>query len=158
MAWELLGNVNGDGTSSTLDSGTIDEKDYLHIVAFGVDATPANFQFQFNGNAGTVYSIRRSYDGGGDATYASQTKIISYSATSSSTSYLVLDVYNATTAEKLIIGQTIDIGTAGAGTVPNRAEYVAKFSDTSNGITSVQLNTNGSNFESEAYLQVFGTD
>jgi hypothetical protein len=142
MAWELLGNVNGDGTSSTLDSGTIDEKDFLHI----------------NGETGSVYSTRRSYDGGGDATFASQTKIISYSATSSSTSYLVLDVYNATTAEKLIIGQTIDIGTAGAGTVPNRAEYVAKFSDTSNGITSVQLNTNGSNFESEAYLQVFGTD
>jgi len=159
MAWELLASVTGDGTSTTLNSDTIDSKKFLHVVAFGVDATAGNMQIQFNGSSSNIYATRRSYDSGSWTNYGNQTKLISYTATSSKTSYLVLDIYNDASMQKTIIGHTVDVGTAGAGTVPNRAEYVALFNDTSNAITSIQLNTNsGDAFTADAFMEIYGTD
>ena len=158
MAWELLSEKFGEGGSS-IDSGTITAKKYLHVNIFAVDGTAGNFQIQFNGSSNADYATRRSYDGGSWTNLGNQTKIISYSATSSKTSYLVLDIYNDATMQKTLIGHTIDVGTAGAGTSPNRAEYRGSWNDTSNAITGIQVLTNsGDGFTTEAYMQVFGTD
>ena len=154
--WEELASVEGDGTSTTISSGTITAKKYLWVQAF-TNASTQNTGFQFNNDTAGNYSIRRSSSGAADAT---DTSIAYVEASDTSKAFTNMFIVNNSANEKLCIGHTVHNATAGAGTAPTRNEVVGKWANTSAQITEIDYmqQTTSVNFPSGSILKVWGSD
>jgi len=154
--WEQLASVEGDGTSTTISSGTITAKKYLWVQAF-TNASSQNTGFQFNNDTGNNYTIRRSSNGGTDAT---ETSIGYIEGSDTSKAFTNMFIINNSANEKLIIGNSIHNPTAGAGTAPTRNEVVGKWTNTSAQITEIDYmqQTTSVNFPSGSFIKVWGSD
>ena len=160
--WEELASVNGDGTSSTLSSGTFTAKKYLWIQAFVDAPTSVNMEINLgNGSVdtGTNYSYRSSGNGATDATATSQTKIALDAGAPTVPSFMNLFIINNSSNEKLVIAHQVDGNTAGAATAPDRRETVGKWTNTSNQANIIDFkNTTATNLTSSSILKVWGSD
>ena len=153
--WEELASVSGDGTSTTLSSGTITAKKYLWVQAYS-NATSQDSAFQFNNDTASNYSTRWSDNGGADSTSTSESRI---DLTFGSPSFTNMFIINNSANEKLCIHHQLDASTAGA-TAPRRYERVSKWANTSAQITEIDyINQSTSvNFPSGSILKVWGSD
>ena len=155
--WKRLVSTSADGNSTTLTTSAFTAKDNLHVIIYARSAVAGNYQVRFNSDSGSNYATRRSYDGGSDSALTSQTKIISYSATSALSSHITMDIYNEAAKEKLVIGKSVENSTTGVNTAPNRVEIAAKWANTSDQITTITVLTNsGSNLTSDSFITVYG--
>ena len=154
--WEELASVSGDGTSTTLSSGTITAKKYLWVQAYS-NATSQDSAFQFNNDTAGNYSTRWSDNGGADSTSTSESRI---DLTFGSPSFTNMFIINNSANEKLCIHDQLDASTAGAGTAPRRYERVSKWANTSAQITEIDyINQSTSvNFPSGSILKVWGSN
>ena len=154
--WEELASVSGDGTSTTLSSGTITAKKYLWVQAYS-NATSQDSAFQFNNDTAGNYSTRWSDNGGADSTSTSESRI---DLTFGSPSFTNMFIINNSANEKLCIHDQLDASTAGAGTAPRRYERVSKWANTSAQITEIDyINQSTSvNFPSGSIMKVWGSD
>ena len=151
--WEELASVNGDGTSTTLSSGTITAKKYLWTQIYSDDTT--NSVIRFNSDSGSNYARRGSVNGASDFTVSSTTG--SSNLPSSNEAFGNCFIINNASNEKLGISNGIDQGTAGAGTAPTRKEECFKWSNTSDSITNISWTKTG-NWSSNAILKVWGSN
>ena len=151
--WEELASVNGDGTSTTLSSGTITAKKYIWTQLYS-DAT-SNAVMRFNSDSGSNYARRGSVDGASDFAVAPTTG--SSNLPSSNEAFGNCFIINNASNEKLGISHGIDQGTAGAGTAPTRKEEVFKWANTSDSITNISWTKTG-NWSSNTILKVWGHD
>ena len=154
--WEQLASVEGDGTSTTISSGTIPARKYLWVQAF-TNASSQNTGFQFNNDTGNNYTIRRSTNGGTDAT---ETSIGYIEGSDTSKAFTNMFIINNSANEKLTIGQSIHNPTAGAGTAPTRNEVAGKWTNTSAQITEIDYmqQTTSVNFPSGSFIKVWGSN
>jgi len=154
--WEELASVEGDGTSTTISSGTIPARKYLWVQAF-TNASSQNTGFQFNNDTGNNYAIRRSSNGGTDAT---DTSIGYIEGSDTSKAFTNMFIINNSANEKLTIGHSIHNPTAGAGTAPTRNEVAGKWANTSAQITEIDYmqQTTSVNFPSGSILKVWGAN
>jgi hypothetical protein len=154
--WEQLASVEGDGTSTTISSGTIPARKYLWVQAF-TNASSQNTGFQFNNDTGNNYTIRRSTNGGTDAT---ETSIGYIEGSDTSKAFTNMFIINNSANEKLTIGHSIHNPTAGAGTAPTRNEVVGKWTNTSAQITEIDYmqQTTSVNFPSGSFIKVWGSN
>jgi hypothetical protein len=154
--WEELASVSGDGTSTTLSSGTFTAKKYLWVQAYS-NATSQDSAFQFNNDTVTNYSTRWSDNGGADSTSISESRI---DLTFGSPSFTNMFIINNSANEKLCIHHQLDASTAGAGTAPRRYERVSKWANASAQITEIDyINQSTSvNFPSDSIMKVWGSD
>ena len=157
MAWERLASVAGSG-GTTLSSGTFSAKKNIRIIAYLKDSGSGGniAQLRFNGDSGTNYATRASRDGGSDTTWGSINRFISYHSSTLLSDYLVIDITNISSEEKLVIGHNTGVTATGAGTAPVRQEWVGKWANTSAQITSLEFTSNGSGFTSDSYITVLG--
>lgn len=158
--WEELASVNGDGTSS-FDTGTFTAKKYLWIQAYVQRSATANNTNFTVGNAtldtGSNYTRRRNVDGGTDDTVINQPSI-PLSTIGTEEFYNIFIINNASN-EKLVIIHVVNRGTAGAGNAPNRAEFVAKWTNTSDQLNIFGINSGGANtLSSTSQIKVWGSD
>ena len=151
--WEVLASVNGDGTSTTLSSGTITAKKYLWTQIYSDDTT--NAVMRFNSDSDPNYARRGSVDGASDFTVKPTTG--SSNLPSSNEAFGNCFIINNASNEKLGISHGIDQGTAGAGTAPTRKEEVFKWANTSDSITNISWTKTG-NWSSSSFLRVLGHD
>jgi hypothetical protein len=151
--WEVLASVNGDGTSTTLSSGTITAKKYLWTQMYSDDTT--NAVMRFNSDSDPNYARRGSVDGASDFTVKPTTG--SSNLPSSNEAFGNCFIINNASNEKLGISHGIDQGTAGAGTAPTRKEEVFKWANTSDSITNISWTKTG-NWSSSSFLRVLGHD
>ena len=155
--WEELASVEGDGTSTTISSGTIPAKKYLWVQAF-TNASSQNTGFQFNNDTDDHYAIRRSTNGATDVT----DDTIGYiEGSDTSKAFTNMFIINNSTNEKLTIGHSVHNPTAGSGTAPTRNEVVGKWVPTTNQqITEIDYmqQTTSVNFPSGSILKVWGHD
>ena len=151
--WEVLASVNGDGTSTTLSSGTITAKKYLWTKIYSDDTT--NAVMRFNSDSDPNYARRGSVDGASDFTVKPTTG--SSNLPSSNEAFGNCFIINNASNEKLGISHGIDQGTAGAGTAPTRKEEVFKWANTSDSITNISWTKTG-NWSSSSFLRVLGHD
>jgi hypothetical protein len=160
--WEELASVELGSAGDTIDSGTFTAKKYLWFQCYTKGANTET-QFTLNSDSGSNYASRRSSDGGADSTFTSQTQS-KINATGGGASYTACFmngfIINNASNEKLVITHQIaeDAGT-GAGNAPRRSEGVTKWANTSNQITSIQIQNNSSgDFSTGSILKVFGSD
>ncbi len=154
--WEELASVEGDGTSTTISSGTIPARKYLWVQAF-TNASSQNTGFQFNNDTGNNYTIRRSTNGASDY---NETSIGYIEGSDTSKAFTNMFIINNSANEKLTIGQSIHNPTAGAGTAPTRNEVVGKWANTSAQITEIDYmqQTTSVNFPSGSFIKVWGSN
>jgi hypothetical protein len=153
MAWEKLASVSGDGSSTTLSSGTIPAKKFLQFV-ISVDDFVSG-KMIFNADTGSNYRRRYEANGAADVTNINQTGMeFLYDL---APSLMEGKIGNISGEEKLIIGDTSEAhGTTGAGNAPNRMQIAWKWTGTAQ-ITQIDL-TKTSNFSTACNLTIFGTD
>ena len=158
MAWERLDHVVLSGTSDTLNSGTFTAKKNLKVMIYTTigSGTP-ELKIKFNGDTSSDYANRYTQNGASDSTSASSSNgIIGISAIPQNT-LTTLNITNIADKEKILIMESVNQNTAGAGNAPSREECVAKWANTSNQITSIQISSGtGGDWGTGSYITVLG--
>ena len=156
-AWEELANVTLGSAGDNLSSGTFTAKKYLLVQAFMEADNSITGNITFNGST-SGYARRRSNDGASDSTDTSASAI-DVRGGESKNRFETLFIINKSDKEKLVIGEMVTTAT-GAGTAPNRTEYVAKWDNTSSQITSINFanSESGGNYNTNSSIKVWGFD
>lgn len=141
--WEEIGRTTLSSAGDTITVSSIPVRKYLRIIVYTVaTGGTTDLRLRFNNDSGSNYAHRESSNGGADTTAVSQTSIL-VSGTAARTYLYTVDVLNVATQEKYTSGFRVDT-TAGAGNAPNKTEQTAKWANTTDQITRVDiLNTGG---------------
>ena len=159
MAWERLAHAVLGSDGDTFDTGTFTAKKNMRIIVWTKGTTGGTYQsLRFNDDTGSNYARRRSEAGTSDGTVTSadhwQT---SDSDIAHGGGYTVTDITNISDKEKIGITHSVMGSSSGAGTAPDRDEFVNKWANTSAQITKIQVLNNGSgNFVAGSYITVLG--
>ena len=153
--WELLATVNGDGTSTTLSSGTIIAKKFLQVQWFGENTDGLNMRF--NGDTLNNYAVRYAYNGDPDVTTTINSDKLNLNYTTTTTTFST-NIINIASEEKLVHGSDSERNTAGAANTPYRFLWASKWTNTTDQITQIDLGKSGASFTAASNLTVFGTD
>jgi len=159
--WQELASVTGDGTSTTLSSGTFTAKKYIWAQAYLETTTGNQYSAIRVGNSsldsGSNYAIRYNINGGADGSGGSQAQMSIQ--TSSTSQFVNIFAINNASNEKLFSTHTVYQNTAGAANAPNRNEIVGKWANTSNQFNIMgMIQTGGGNYSSASFLKVWGAD
>ena len=159
----------GSGTQSGSDglgTGTFAAKDNLMILIHEIGSGSITGHLRFNGDdgssggtggTGTRYSERISENGANDVPAVSQTKI--RVDRGNAENFIVCQMRNNTSQEKLVIGHCVGVGSLGDDYAPERWESVGKWANTSSQITSIQLkNSSSGSFATGSEVVVLGCD
>jgi hypothetical protein len=142
--WEELGRTTLGTAGDAITVSGFTARRYLRVLLFqtatGGTTRPA---LRFNGDATAAYAYRQSRDGGADATAGSTSLIDLTNATASFPLHAVIDVINVATTEKPVWAWSNIMNTAGAANVPGRMETNAKWANSANAITQVNIINNG---------------
>ena len=156
-SWKQLSKTTLGSAGDTIDSGTITAKDNLMVLIHEIGSGSITGFLQFNSDTGSNYSERTSENGASDGTATSQTKI--RVDRGNTENFIVCKIRNNTSQEKLVISECAGLGSAGSGTAPERWETVGKWANTSNQITSIQVqNASGGSFDTGSEMVVLGCD
>ena len=155
--WEELASVEADGSSTDMSSGTITAKKYLWIQLFQ-KGIAGDVRLRFNSDSGNNYNRRYNQNGVADNTDGSAQHISNMIGLGSTPSFGNAFIINNASNEKLVMGHHVQQNAAGAGSTPQRIEFVGKWANTSNQITNVNILSSSGNFPSGSILKVWGAD
>ena len=152
---ELLTTKQGTGAGSPLTTDTFTAKKYLWIQMYIDSSSSCEFRVGTGGTISTSgYALNTASNGGTNETKINQVHL----NTPTSKGFINMFIVNNSANEKLFIYHLIDESTAGAGTSPNRREYVGKWVNTSGQIDVVQLYGSGVTFNANSVIKVWGMD
>jgi hypothetical protein len=158
--WEELASVTTGSAGDTLQSGTILARKYLWVQASYKNDGGADINAlpRFNGDGSSNYSKRTSTNGASDNTRTSRTWIDVESG-GQTQRFANMFIINNASNEKLCIFHQMDYGGSGASTAPNRIDGVAKWTNTSDQITSIEWDQrDAGDYAAGAELRVWGSD
>jgi hypothetical protein len=153
--WEELASIDTT-TSSDMDTGTFTAKKYLWVQLFVEASGGIIYDARFNGDSGSNYAYRKSTNGGADGTTTSDSVMFSNHGFGSHPHYENWFIINNASNEKLVIGNSMSQGSAGAGNAPNRQERAGKWANTSDQITQITINNGG--ISTRYVCKVWGSD
>jgi len=119
-----------------------------------------NFVFRLNGDTGSNYAQRASYNGGTDGTSGSNSGLMgNWGSAITTNAFHVGYLTNLAAKEKLAIFSTVRQQAAGAGYYPDRQEGVGKHAQTSNAVSAISMtNTDTGGYLAESEVVVLGWD
>lgn len=136
--WEELGRTTLSSAGDTISVQNLGARKYLKIIADIPNSGNITVDLRFNNDSGNNYGIRSSANGAADVTSGSASSISILNSASSA--LMIYDVLNVAAREKLVALQENPINTAtGAATPPSRQPGVAKWANTANQITRVDI-------------------
>ncbi len=157
--WQELADVELSSSGDTINSGTISAKKWLMYEVYVVPSGNTRTTFRFNSDSGSNYTHRNSTDGGSDSTKTSRTSIEAGAGDNDQHAYHTGFIVNVASKNKLMINHNMKTGGSGAGNAPSRKEDVAKWTNTSDAITSIQaINDQGGDYGAGSYMKVWGAD
>ena len=165
MAWGKAGSTTTTATGDSIDSGTITASKTNQYMSHIITSSTFGVYDRYNDvSSGSLYHGRYETNGTTDQTFQAN-QIYSMLDNSGGTSMSAGDYFNViyqvniATEEKLIIGHSIMASGTGAGTSPKRNQYVAKFANTTDQITSVSnTNVSAGDYLTDSNLTVLGSD
>lgn len=159
--WEELGRhtLSTAGTLLTVDN--LPAKRHLKLL-INISSTGGStaLNIRFNNDSANNYASRISDNGGADATGVSESSATLANAATYATISFDGEIHNNIAGvEKFIVGQRTH-GATGASNAPSKAEYVAKWANTANQITRIDVArlTGTGNYAVGAQLIVLGHD
>jgi hypothetical protein len=162
--WKELGRTTLGTAGTTLDLSSIPDKRYYMLLfnPTGLASASGVAQLRFNADSGTSYAWRRNNDGAGEVGAPSQTDININSITNAiggtEAGFGVAYIANLASKEKLLINHDTQPSASGAGTAPNRQEYVGKWTNTSDPIDQMQIISSSANYLTGSEMVVLGWD
>mgnify|MGYP003982796269 CR=1 FL=1 len=157
--WEELASNAGTGVNN-ITSGTFTAKKYLWVQIYSGDKTVDGTQdITFNNDTGSNYATRYNFNGGSDGTNVSDAHLL-HNNSGLEPHFTNMFIINNSANEKLITAHTIFGKTAGAGTAPDREEWVGKWANTSSQITEIDLvcSSTSNTYGSNGLIKVWGSD
>ncbi len=164
MAWQKLTTKTLGSTADVIVPDVVfTSKTFNQMLEHGIASGNIDTVQTRLGNttidSGTNYGFRKSNDGGADSTNTSTTGFITNGTNRAQDEFVVSYLVNIATEEKLAIGFTVMTNTAGAGTAPERKEWVGKWVDTSNQFDLASVNNAGTgDYAADSNLSILGTD
>lgn len=142
--WQELGRTTLGSAGDTITSPTFTAKKYLQVLA-AAQATGGtiNLRLRFNGDTAGNYNTRASENGAADGTATGATNTATGPSTAATSGFMVYEIINIATEEKLVFYRGARPGTAGAANLPTRNEGLGKWANSTNAITSVTLFNDG---------------
>jgi len=157
--WVELGRTTAGGGGSDVVVSSLSDKRYYMVLSSWTMSTSAQSRWRFNNDTGTNYAGRVSSNGGGDSTITSQVAIPYNNPGFDLTPHWNVGyIANRSANEKLWINHQMNQNTAGATYVPGRQEQACKWSNTSNAINEIRLNSGGGTYNSGSEVVVLGWD
>lgn len=143
--WEEIGRTTLGVAADTITVSSIPARTHLLFIIFTLNTGGThNVGVRFNSDSAASYAYRFSDNGAVDVTGPSQTELGVASGTVSQLSYTVLEALNVAASEKVVMGQSVRQGTAGAANVPTKFEMMGKWANTSAQINRIDVvNTAG---------------
>lgn len=156
--WTELASEELTSTADNLSTGTISAKRYLWVQAWIKPSGTINVNMTVNNDNGANYAQRHNVNGTGETTLSSR-NYWDIAGTETNPFFANMFIINYSTQEKLCMYNTVEIGTAGAGNAPDRAEYVTKWSCEPCQITEIDLDNIGTgSMDSGSIIKVWGSD
>jgi len=157
--WEELASVDlSGGPATSLDSGTITAKKYLWLQIFTEQTVDSDYLITYNSDSGSNYAVRRSINGGTDATAVNQASMVYQSSGTNVPVFLNMFIVNTSADEKLAISHFMRQSTAGAGTEPKRVESFNKWTNTAAQITNITVTSGSGNLGSLTEMRIWGSN
>lgn len=158
--WEEIGRTTLGSAGDTISVTPIAARTYLKILFIALDTGGTiSALIRFNNDSAANYAIRVSTNGGADVTAASETSLTFTPSTAAVPVLGEAQVVNITASEKLVTGNTVSRGAAGAANTPSRREVSGKWANTAAQITRVDLVNSGTgDFAIGSAVVVLGHD
>ena len=134
--WQELADVSWS-SGGTIDTSTFTAKKYLWIQAWYKGSSSVTFTV--NNDSGNNYAYRLSNNGAADATSTSNVGHRVNFGFDTTPVFVNCFIINNASNEKLAIWHVTSQNTASASNAPNRTEWVSKWANTSNQITSFKM-------------------
>ena len=160
MAWAKNGTPNTLGSAvDDIDITDLTAKKFNVFLTHSITSSTTSQNFTFNNNSNSVYAIRKSANGGADSTSTSQALWDSFSNGVQDV-FILMYVVSISGEEKLGIMFEIRGATTGAGTAPNRIEWVGKFVPSPDAhITRIDMNNpDAGDYATGSNISALGTD
>ena len=157
--FEELASVDlSGGTADNISSGTFTAKKYLWVQCFmEQDTSSITGNITFNGDTGSNYCRRRSNNGAAQSVGLGESSI-DVRGGESKNRFENMFIKNIAGDEKLVIGHHV-VTSTGASNAPDRTEYKAKWTNTSNQITSINFaNIDPGNYGTKSFIKVWGSN
>ena len=141
--FEWLTSATLDSVADTISTSTFAKKNYLFVEFYTPNQNDEDFDLavQFNDDTTTAYADRFhiGFDGGSQSAGDRTSMRLNHSASSvdAADSFASCFIINKTGQEKMMQGNTVDFGTAGADTVPDTYQFVGKWANTSDKIEKI---------------------
>ena len=157
--WVELGRTTLGSSATDITVSSLPDKRYYMLLHYSTGFnTNANTHLRFNGDTGSNYSSRGSFNAGADTTDVSQNRILTGGNSTATPNFDVTYIANYANKEKLVIAHNVRQRTAGAGYAPERNESVGKWANTSSAISSITNSTITNTHSSGSELVVLGYD
>lgn len=161
--WEELASVTLGSTGSQISSGTFTAKKYLWIQIYQKGASNGgNVWLAYNGDTGANYASRNNSAGSGEITLVSRTDgcFIAHLGGSEGAGERFYNMFlvNNSANEKLGVHYGAWTQASGAGTATGRNLGVTKWSNTSNQITSLTVNSSTNQLATGSILKIWGAN
>lgn len=155
--WQLLASTTLSSGGLSIDVSNIPARTFYHIIVVVAGKVGADScLLRFNGDSGANYDFRTSSNGAADATTASATSITLEPVTSNAGALLSIEVFNITTNPPRLYCKTSSGGAA--GTAPNKAEVVGRWTNSGTLINQVTVLTAAQNMNAGSSIFVYGSN
>ena len=160
LTWAKNGTPDTLGSAATgMNISDTSSSIFNVVLTHGINVTgDCAPRMRFNTASGSVYSRRWSDNGGADGTAVSQTYQYWYAGSSTGNLFQIAYVIGIAGEEKLSMVHNVWGATAGAGTAPARTEVVSKWAETSSSITSFNVDSGGTYWDTDSNMSSLGTD
>lgn len=157
--WQEIARTTLGVAGDNLTISGIPLRKYLQIKVALLPSGQLNAILRLNNDSGSNYSRRNSVNGAADATAASQTSFSFSPSTGTFAHNGTIELTNQATQEKILSAHIINLGGAGAGAAPDRAEIHGKWANTTDAITRVDvINSGTGDFAAGSEIVILGHD
>ena len=158
--WKEVGRTTLGSSGDTIDVTSLpDKRYYMILMDYRDTGGQINTNMTINNDTGNNYARRWSTDGATDSTQTSRNSM-NHGHYTANDGYAVAYLSNVSSKEKLLMSHSVaNHSGTGAGTAPNRNEFVGKWANTSNVVSSIKhTNSDTGSFTSGSEVVVLGYD
>lgn len=142
--WEEIGRTTLGSAGDTISVASLPARKYLKVIVSTVaTGGTAEQAIRFNADTGSNYARRISSNGAADTTGTAGGGLLLTSNSSQDVCLSTFEVLNISNQEKLVVGQSVKRNSSGAGSIPDKWEFVGKWANTSSQISQIEI-VNGS--------------
>ena len=156
MVWAKAGNITLGSAGDTMNVSGFTASKFNNYLTHAIDnGSGIGTTLTLDGVGGTSYVLRYSENGTEGTRINQASWVLRFNANDQ---FDVGYICNIAGEEKLMIGWHVARTTAGAGTSPNRSEFVAKFVQNSQFTQITNTNDQNGDFDTSSNLTILGSE